>query len=240
MEPEPENGRSNRVPGSPSPGAARARPTFFRFAVGLLAAIDWRWVWLPPVLFGVELGLTYFWFLENVSQGKVLLETTSLVVLWGVVLLGLWRAVRTRAPFWLWLSLVMAALLFREYHLLKASTSIVYATLVVLWLVAWRAYPTFAEYLQNRRFMTALMLMSLSYVITQTLDIDTFKKGHGVFGATEELMELSGHGFALLAVLVAGPIALGKSGEAPGRGKLAYSVPTPESGTSSQARRSSS
>ena len=192
--------------------AAPARPRLLDFVGELLSAVAWRWILLPPLLLALELGLVYFWFLDGGRPLKDALEALSLVLLWSAVALALLRSLLIRKPFWLWLTLLVAALLFREYHLLKASTTIVYLTLAVLGWVAWRAYVGFAPYLRNRRFMTALMLMGLSYVFTQTLDIDVFKQGHGVFGLTEEMMELTGHVFALLGVIVAGPVASSRDG----------------------------
>lgn len=200
------------VPEPPS-AAAPARARLLEFIGQLLSAVDWRWILLPPLLLALEMGAVYFWLLDGGRTLKDALEALSLVLLWSAVALGLLRSFLVRKRFWLWLTLLLAALLFREYHLLKASTTIVYLTLAMLGVGAWRSRVEFAPYLRNRRFMTALMLMSFSYVLTQTLDIDAFKQAHGVFGLTEEMMELTGHVFALIGVLVAGPAP--SSGDGP-------------------------
>ena len=48
--------------------------------------------------------------------------------------------------------------------------------------------------------MTPIMLTGICYVISQTLDIDIFKYGNVLFPIVEEIMEVTGHCFALLLV----------------------------------------
>ena len=105
------------------------------------------------------------------------------------------------------LHLFAAALMFREYHLMKSSTTILYLTVGLLGFVAWYAYPVLSPYLRGRRVMTLLAMVGMCYLLTQTLDFDVFKERHVIFSVTEEIMEVTGHCFVLLLSLTAKPAA---------------------------------
>ena len=179
-----------------------------RFIVELLKAVDWRWLPLPPLLLAAEFALLHLIGHDELNL-KDLFETLAIVVLAAAVGLGLLRAGLQRKPFLLWMTFLVAALLFREFHPFKASTTVVYLMVLALWIIAWRSYPHMGAYLRSRRVMTPIMLTGFCYVITQTLDIDTFKYGRvALFPIVEEMMEVTGHLFALLLVVIARPSGL--------------------------------
>ena len=200
------------LPASPIPAKAvtadnLAVPKLGRFIAELLKAVDWRWLPLPPLLLAVEFALLIS-IPRNEINLKDLFETLAIIVLTSAIGLGLLRSCLQREPFLIWMTCFVGALLFREFHLFKASTTVVYLMVLALWIIAWQSYPRMATYLRCRRVMTPIMLTGICYVISQTLDIDTFKYGNALFPIVEEIMEVTGHCFALLLVAAARPKAL--------------------------------
>ncbi len=182
------------------------RLPFIQFTGEIFRAIDWRWVMLPPVLLACEFVAVY----SLRGFGRHLIgpfETVALIVLWAAVGAAFLRLVVQRRVFFGWLTVFAAALMFREYHLMKSSTTILYLTVGLLGFVAWYAYPVLSPYLRGRRVMTLLAMVGMCYLLTQTLDFDVFKEGHVIFSVTEEIMEVTGHCFVLLLSLTAKPAA---------------------------------
>jgi hypothetical protein len=192
------------APEKAQPADTLAVPGPGRFIAELIKAADWRWLPLPLLLLAAEFALLHLvpfvqWRLKDAF------EFLAIVVLAAAVALGILRAAVQQKAFFVWVTVLVAALLFREFHLFKISTTIVYVVVFALWIIAWRMYPHMHQYLRNRRVMTPIMLTGACYVITQTLDIDTFKYGSDVFPVLEEMMEVTGHVFALLLVILARP-----------------------------------
>lgn len=183
-----------------------ARLPFVQFAGEIFRAIDRRWIVLPPVLLACELAVVYS--LDGFGRHlRDPFETVALVVLWAAVGAAFLRLVVQRKVFFGWLTVFAAALMFREYHLMKSATTILYLTVGLLGFAAWYAYPVLSPYLRCRRVMTLLAMVGMCYLLTQTLDFDVFKEGHVVFSVTEEIMEVTGHCLVLLLSLTAKPVA---------------------------------
>ncbi|MCZ6835158.1 MAG: hypothetical protein O7G85_05225 [Planctomycetota bacterium] len=184
--------------------APNRRIAFNEFIVLMLKPIRWRWLLAPPLLLALE--FLYVIFTETYGAHiKGILDDAALYILWAALVIALGRALIQRQAFLVWLSVLIGALLFREYHLMKIATGITYAIMVGLIIAAWLNYEVFQPYLRSSLTVTLLVVVGLTYVLTQTLDIDFFKYGDKANTIVEELMELTGHLMTVMLAILARP-----------------------------------
>lgn len=177
-------------------------PAFIRRMLGL---VWWPALALPPLA-----ALAIVFAMRNVTEvgplwNKDVFEVTALVLLWTSFGVAALRLAVTRHVFFVWLLAFVGVILFREYHLLKQSTTIALAALAALGVIAWLRFPRMAAYLGTRRVVTILAMITVCYATTSIIDWDFFKYGAFVYPIAEELIECVGHVMMLVLTLVARP-----------------------------------
>jgi len=146
---------------------------------------------------------------------KDVFETAALTVLYIAVALGIARYMFDRETFFLWFLAVCGILLFREFHFSKKDTTILYVLAAVLFVIAWLGSEKLSDYLPTPRVATLLAMMGMCYAASQILDFTVVRRLLSVFDILEEMVEVMGHCFAVLLVLIARPV--GKNGACRGR-----------------------
>ncbi|MGH8528688.1 MAG: hypothetical protein ACRETN_02435 [Nevskiales bacterium] len=175
-------------------------PAFVALLSFTLGRLSWPLLLLPPV-FLTALSLFVRW--SGWMPDKRVAEYWALNLVYAAVAVALLRYWRRRDAYWLWLALLAATLLLREYHIDNTSVG-AFVVLVALLLYAWQHYPRFAGYFASEMTVSLMAAMLLCYALALACDKGLLNFMSGSFllqNRVEEYIENLGHIFLLLLTL---------------------------------------
>ena len=177
----------------------------------LLAAgakrVFWPAMVIPPLLAGLLATAVCREWAPWLKEETM--ETVALVVVAAAMAIVLLRLATARRPFFIWLTVLIAALTCREIHFEGTSAGI-YVAFAVLLIAAWLKHPMFEEYFASRTVTTLLAMAFFSYFLAKSLDQHWWKAipGEPTFERpVEETMEVIGHVFMAILAAVAAKVA---------------------------------
>ncbi len=168
-----------------------------RFTLG---RVSWPLFLLPPA-FLIALSLYARW--GTWVPDKRAAEFWALELIYAALAVALVQYWRRREAYWLWLTLLTAAFLFREYHFHNTSVGAFFVILGLL-LYAWRHYLRFAAYFASKATVSLLAATLLSYALAVACDkgyLDFLSGSFPVQSRIEEYLENLGHILLLLLTL---------------------------------------
>lgn len=169
-----------------------SRPALAPLISFTLRRLWWPAVVLPPLVL-VSLSLHVRW--TGFVPDKHLAEAWALYVLLAAFVLCVLQYFRRREPYWFWLTLLVAAFAFREYHFDNTTVGIFLLILGLLF-YAWRRYPRFALYFASRTTLSLLAATLLSYFLAVGCDkgwFDFLSGSNALQNHVEEYVEILGH-----------------------------------------------
>ena len=185
------------------PGTAPARPALRPLLAFTLRRLWWPALLLPPILLtGLSLHARWTGFVPDKDRA----EAWALYLLFAAFALGAAQYLRRPEPYWFWLTLLAAAVIFREYHFDNTTVGI-FLLIAGLYVYAWRRYPRFAPYFASRTTLSLMGAMLLSYLLAVGCDkgwFDFLSGSNALQNHIEEYVEILGHGLLLALTLGSG------------------------------------
>ena len=168
----------------------------------VMKGLWWPLLIAPPVIAVVFCFLIHR---DMVPLREDTLEIAALIIVPIGLAAALVRYVISRQPYFLWLTGLYVVFLCREIHFPGTSPGF-YVGMGVLLAIAWLKYPLLENYFTGRRAVTLFFTTFFCYFIGKSLDQHWWKMipGEPKFERPlEEFMEVVGHCFAVLMVLLA-------------------------------------